>query len=77
MAPAFAQVIFDNGESPHDFLFFYRDTKGPMAVRHGPWKAHFRTAPGLGGCSEPNCVEQSWDPPLLFNIDVRPGMVWG
>jgi arylsulfatase len=40
-----------------------------MAVRHGPWKAHFITQTGYG--PEGN-MPTPHDPPLLFNLDHDP-----
>ncbi|EDQ85419.1 uncharacterized protein MONBRDRAFT_11941 [Monosiga brevicollis MX1] len=65
-------VLLGNGTTPHETLFFYRDQSGPMAMRYGPWKAHFRTAPGLGGCNQPDCHTKTYNPPLLFNVEVCP-----
>jgi len=64
----------DDGKSPHDFLFFYKNNnQPPSAARHGPYKAHWKTGPGLGGC-KPNCSTITYpdDAPLLFNIEEDP-----
>jgi arylsulfatase A-like enzyme len=55
-------------DSPRETMFYYR---GPrlMAVRHGPWKAHFITQTGYG--PEGN-MPTPHDPPLLFNLDHDP-----
>ena len=59
-------VLLGTGPSPRDTIFYYRGTK-LMAVRMGPWKAHFLTQAGYG---EPKPVAH--DPPLLFNLDRDP-----
>lgn len=69
-------LLKDGGKSKHDFLFFY-GTCNPgssysvTAVRHGPYKAHWCTAPGLGQSSDKNLTKH-YDPPLLFNVEVDP-----
>jgi arylsulfatase A-like enzyme len=40
-------VLFGTGPSPRQAYFYYRGTK-LMAVRSGPWKAHFMTQDGYG-----------------------------
>ena len=54
------------GKSPRSEMFFYR-AYDLMAVRVGPWKAHFMTQTGYG---QPQ--PEKHDPPLLFNLDVDP-----
>lgn len=54
------------GKSPRDSMFYYRGFE-LMAVRHGPWKAHFRTQPGYGGGGPVN-----HDPPQLFQLEHDP-----
>ena len=50
----------------------------PSAARYGPYKAHWRTGPGLGGCNvSPTAlrgcpVMEYGDGPLLFNVDADP-----
>ncbi len=58
-------VLFGEGKSPRQDMFYYRGTR-LMAVRQGPWKAHFITQPGYGGKPETH------DPPLLFNLEHDP-----
>lgn len=58
-------VLFGTGESPRETMFYYRGTR-LMAVRHGPWKAHFITQPGYGR------GPQKHDPPLLFHLQHDP-----
>jgi len=58
-------VLFGTGPSPRKTLFYYRGTR-LMAVRKGPWKAHFMTQPGYGG------RRVNHDPPLLFHLGHDP-----
>lgn len=67
--------------SPHQFLFFYGTCDpeysqaqhgsdwGVAAVRHGPYKAHYCTGPGLSGIGE---KKQYRSIPLLFHIEHDP-----
>jgi len=55
------------GKSPRQEMFFYR-SYDLMAVRLGPWKAHFLTQTGYG-----QEKADKHEPPLLFNLDVDPG----
>merc|ERR1719188_394911 len=60
------------GKSHHEFLFFYGGCAAvgePAAVRHGKWKAHWCTGPGLGGSA---ALTRSYNPPLLFNVEEDP-----
>jgi len=59
-------VLFGTGPSPRETCFYYRGTR-LMAVRKGPWKAHFITQPayGRGG-------PKKHDPPVLYNLLVDP-----
>lgn len=59
-------VLFGTGMSPRKTFFYYRGTK-LMAVRHGPYKAHFMTQDGYG-----QLTPKQHDPPLLFNLDNDP-----
>ncbi len=59
-------VLLGTGESPRKSVLYYRGRK-LMAVRSGPWKAHFLTQAGY---RQPKPVEH--DPPLLFNLEVDP-----
>lgn len=70
-------LLRPNGKSQHDFLFIYGTCVGQkpsrtviMAVRHGPYKAHFCTSPGLGGNISDVTVFHKY--PLLFDIDQDP-----
>ena len=59
--------VLAGGISPRQEMFYYRGFE-LMAVRSGPWKAHFQTQPGYG---QPK--SELHDPPLLFNLLVDPG----
>lgn len=85
-----------HGKSKHDVLFFYGGGKpgagctaahggyGPSAARMGCWKAHWGTAPGMGGCvvgagvhingAEVKCpsVQYPLEDPLIFNVCIDP-----
>ena len=61
-------VLLDDGDSPRDHMFYYRGRR-LMAVRKGPWKAHFITQDAYG----PNSREATeHDPPLLFHLEHDP-----
>ena len=67
------------GSSSHDYLFFYVQANSvtPTSARHGPFKAHWRTAPGLGECvvgpeAPAGCPVVTYTIPLIFNVDVDP-----
>ncbi|CAB9527311.1 acetylgalactosamine-6-sulfatase [Seminavis robusta] len=70
-------LLQENGQSRHDFLFFYGfcnghwPRTGVTAVRHGPYKAHFCTSPGLGAGHESMTVHYN-KYPLLFNVEEDP-----
>merc|ERR1712072_38892 len=66
-------ILQADGKSKHDFLFFYGGCGPhgkPSSVRHGKWKAHWCTGPGLSGCI--NCTTIKYDTPLLFNVEKDP-----
>ena len=61
-------MLHGQGASSRKTLFYYRGYK-LMAVRMGPWKAHFITQDAYGpGSRQP--IEHN--PPLLFNLEVNP-----
>lgn len=61
-------VLTGEGPSPRQTFFYYRGTR-LMAVRHGPFKAHFITQGAYGAeAREP----QAHDPPLLYHLEVDP-----
>ena len=73
-------LLRENGKSKHDFLFIYgsctkhKPQRGIMAVRHGPYKAHFCTQPGLGGDRQNSIVYDKF--PLLFNVETDASEAW-
>lgn len=60
-----APVLLEGKPSPRTVMFFYRGVQ-LMAVRVGPWKAHFMTEPGYNG------TRKKHDPPLLFHLEHDP-----
>jgi len=58
-------ILAGDGNSRRDSMFFYRGTR-LMAVRSGPWKAHFITQAGYG--EKP----VSHDPPALYHLEHDP-----
>lgn len=68
-------LLNENGKSKHDFLFFYSTCSGEeywsvSSVRHGKYKAHWCTAPGLGHFNA--SLTKRYNPPLLFDIERDP-----
>lgn len=59
-------VLRGAGPSTRESYFYYRGYQ-LMAVRHGPWKAHFQTQAGYG---QPK--PERHDPPLLFHLEHDP-----
>jgi arylsulfatase A-like enzyme len=59
-------VLLDKGPSPRQSMLYYRGRR-LMAVRSGPWKAHFMTQAGYGQ-RDPT----AHDPPLLFHLENDP-----
>ena len=57
--------------SPRKEVFYYRGTR-LMAMRVGPWKAHFVTQESYTGNNK--AVEH--DPPVLYNLEVDPSEKW-
>lgn len=58
--------VFAGKPGPRREMFYYRGQE-LMAVRLGPWKAHFKSQTGYG---MPQA--ETHDPPLLFNLDADP-----
>lgn len=68
------RVLLGGGRSEHEVLFFYGGAAGtrlPSAARLGPYKAHWATGPGLGGCAGCAVVEYTGGP-LLFQVEHDP-----
>jgi len=61
-------LLFGTGPSQTDVYFYYRGTR-LMAVRKGPWKAHFITQNAYGAGSREPVVH---DPPILYNLERDP-----
>jgi arylsulfatase A-like enzyme len=59
-------LLSGKGASPRQTMFYYRGRQ-LMAVRSGPWKAHFMTQAGYG-----QARPESHDPPLLFHLENDP-----
>ncbi|MFK7777340.1 MAG: sulfatase [Gimesia sp.] len=59
-------VLMNTGKSPRDEMVYYRGTK-LMALRKGPWKAHFITKPAYG-----KGAFQEHDPPVLYHLEHDP-----
>jgi arylsulfatase A-like enzyme len=60
-------VLFGTGRSPRETVYYYRGTR-LMAIRQGPWKAHFFTQPAYGGDQQ----MKEHNPPLLFHLEHDP-----
>lgn len=59
-------VLMNTGQGPRDEMVYYRGTK-LMALRKGPWKAHFITKPAYG-----KGAFQDHDPPVLYHLEHDP-----
>lgn len=62
-------LLHGTGPSPRETVFYYRGRE-LMALRHGPWKAHFFTQGAYGPESQQRVPH---DPPLLFQLEIDPG----
>ncbi len=61
-------LLFENRPTSRQALFYYRAYE-LMAVRVGPWKAHYQTQDAYG----PNSRQAvKHDPPILYNLEVDP-----
>ena len=60
-----------NSKSPRENVYYYRGTR-LMALRKGPWKAHFATQESYTG----NNKLTEHDPPVLYNLGVDPSEQW-
>ena len=61
-------MLFENGRSPREDLFYYHGDEC-FAVRHGMYKAHFKTKTSYTG--QKDAIVH--DPPLLFHLGHDPG----
>ncbi len=61
-------LLFHNRPSPRQHVFYYRGQR-LMAVRQGPFKAHFLTQDSYVPGSN---VATPHDPPLLYNLEADP-----
>jgi C-terminal region of aryl-sulfatase len=71
--------VSNQGRSKHEFLFFYGTCHQPTqpyytvtAVRHGPYKAHWCTGPGLAGGENATLIRVYDQLPLLFQVEHDP-----
>ncbi|KAG7350369.1 alkaline-phosphatase-like, core domain containing protein [Nitzschia inconspicua] len=68
-------LMTENGQSKHNFLFFYGTCNDEpywsvTGVRHGKYKAHWCTAPGIGQFNA--STTKRYDPPMLFDVEKDP-----
>jgi len=63
-----SSVLLGTGPSPRETFFYYRGTQ-LMAIRKGPWKAHFYTQGAYGPAARERIAH---DPPLLFHLEHDP-----
>ncbi|MEZ6066646.1 MAG: sulfatase [Planctomycetaceae bacterium] len=61
-------LLLGTAPSPRETVYYYRGTR-LMAVRHGPWKAHFITQ---GAYGQDSATPVAHDPPLLIQIEHDP-----
>jgi arylsulfatase A-like enzyme len=66
-----APILFGGGPSRRDTMIYYRGDE-LFAIRKGPFKAHFQTAPGYAAGGVPMKFEKQ-EPPLLFDLHQDPG----
>ena len=65
------ETLKGKSDSPRDVMYFYRGVR-LMAIRKGPWKAHFITQGSYSGDTKP----KTHDPPLLYHLGVDPSEKW-
>ena len=65
------ESLKDKAKSPREIVYYYRGTQ-LMALRKGPWKAHFATQESYTG----NNKRIEHDPPVLYNLEVDPSEKW-
>ena len=61
-------VLTGEGPSPREHVLYYRGTQ-LMAIRWGPWKAHYYTQDAYGAGAR---LRMGQDPPLLFHLGHDP-----
>jgi arylsulfatase A-like enzyme len=66
-----SESLKGSSKSPREIVYYYRGTK-LMALRKGPWKAHFATQESYTG----NNKRTEHDPPVLYNLEVDPSEKW-
>ncbi|MEY2430204.1 MAG: arylsulfatase [Verrucomicrobiota bacterium] len=66
-----SSILFGAGPGRRDTMIYYRGDE-LFAIRKGPFKAHFQTAPGYAMPGVPLTFEKH-DPPLLFDVRQDPG----
>jgi arylsulfatase A-like enzyme len=66
-----SESLKGKSKSPREVVYYYRGTK-LMALRKGPWKAHFSTQESYTG----NRQLTEHDPPVLYNLEVDPSEKW-
>ena len=64
-------MLRDESGSPRDEVCYYRGTR-LMAIRKGPWKAHFMTQESYTGNHQLNVHKV----PELYHLEVDPGEQW-
>jgi arylsulfatase A-like enzyme len=65
-----APILFGTGKSLRETMVYYRGDE-LFAVRKGPFKAHFQTAPGYAGNRVQETLEKH-EPPWLFQLENDP-----
>lgn len=66
-----SESLKGKSKSPREVVYYYRGTR-LMALRKGPWKAHFATQESYTG----NNKLTEHDPPVLYNLEVDPSEKW-
>jgi len=66
-----SESLRNNGDSPREVMYFYRGER-LMAIRKGPWKAHFITQGAYAG----DTAAKPHDPPLLYHLGIDPAEKW-
>lgn len=66
-----SEMLQQHAASPRQEMYYYRGTR-LMAIRQGPWKAHFITQGSYVGDTQP----KTHDPPLLYHLGIDPSEQW-